>query len=167
MPNDGQKFRIDLDKWIEEEVPKKVVKLQRRIVAEALTGIVMMTPVGDHRKWKSNIMRARRAGMSGRKAGGGEPLPRGYVGGHARKNWQVRIGSRVVSEKPGTDKSGQTAIDTGINVAASIRKPTVAYIINPLPYMDALEHGHSRQAPQGMVRQTVARLNSKYRRVKE
>jgi len=57
--------------------------------------------------------------------------------------------------------------------AASYPKPSVAeqpasfadpysliYIVNNVPYIRRLEFGHSKQAPNGMVRVTIARVES-------
>jgi len=162
---DARGFGLDISKWIKETVPARVAEVQRTIVAEALTLIVQATPVGNHTKWKANILRRRRAGREGRAAGSGEPLPRGYVGGHARKNWQVTIGASSSRPLSGVDANGSEALRIGYDVAASIKSPTIAYIGNPLPYMFRLENGWSKQAPRGMVAQAVAAISAKYARV--
>jgi len=155
--SNAQGFGLDISKWIKDTVPARAAEVQRMIVAEALTLIVQATPVGNHTRWKANIERAQRS-----KA----PLPRGYVGGHARKNWQVTLGASSSRELPGVDKAGSQAISSGLNVITGIKTPTIAYIGNPLPYMERLENGWSKQAPRGMVAQAVAAISAKYARVK-
>ena len=155
--SDARRFVLDVSQWIREEVPAKAAEVQRMIVAESLTLIVQDTPVGNHTRWKANVERATK---------GLAPLPKGYVGGHARKNWQVSISTRTATEKPGTDNSGSVALNAGYTVIAGIKQPVIAYIANPLPYMDRLENGWSKQAPRGMVAQAVAAISAKYARVK-
>lgn len=150
-------FRLDLAKFAKETVPKKAAELQRKIAAEVFTMIVQATPVGNHRKWKDNVERAAKSLP---------PLPKGYVGGHARKNWQMQIGSPIATVKPGTDSSGQQSQATAYRVAASIKKPARVFIVNPLPYVQRLEEGWSKQAPKGMVKRAVAAIVAKYRRRK-
>lgn len=156
MANVGA-FTLEISKWARETVPAEVAKLQRTITAEALTLIVQATPVGNNTTWKHNVERA---------AKGLPPVPKGYVGGHARKNWQVTLGSPARTAIQGQDAGGNGAIGAGSQVAASIREPTVAWIANPLPYMERLENGWSKQAPRGMVAQALAALSAKYARVR-
>jgi hypothetical protein len=115
--------------------------------------IVQATPVGNNTRWKHNMIRAQK---------GLPPLPKGYVGGHARKNWQVTIGSNTAVIKPGVDSTGQGALSEGYRIIGDIRQPVVGYITNPLPYMQPLEEGHSKQAPAGMVRNAIAAITTKY-----
>jgi hypothetical protein len=169
MSNVGA-FTLDITKWARETVPAEVAKLQRTITAEALTLIVQATPVGNNTQWKSNIERAAK----GKTPASRIPLPRGYVGGHARKNWQVTIGSPSRNVIPGVDATGGDAISSGLRVAASIKEPGISWISNPLPYMDRLENysapgrsSWSKQAPKGsIVAKPLAELAAKYARVK-
>lgn len=155
MP-DARGFRLEIDEWLRREVQQKPVDLQKRIVAEALTQIVQATPVGNATKWAANIKRA---------AKGLPPLPRGYVGGQARRNWQVSVGVPAVAALPGTDPSGGNTLSEGYGRIAGLTVPSRVYISNPLDYMDALENGWSKQAPQGMVARAVAAISAKYARV--
>lgn len=153
---DARQFRLALDQFVEKQLPEKVAETQRMMVAELLTLIVQSTPVGNHTKWKRNVARAER---------GLGPLPKGYVGGQARRNWQVTIGQPSAQPKKGTDASGQKALSDGYAQVAKITKPTIAFISNPLPYMVPLENGWSKQAPNGMVARAIALVTAKYRRV--
>lgn len=155
---DAAGFRLELQRFATETLPTIAADLQRRVVAEALTLIVQSTPVGNSTKWEHNVIRAQR---------GLPPLPKGYVGGHARKNWQVGIGTRSTAIKPGVDNAGNQTINDGYREVAKIKAPTVAFITNLLPYMQRLEEGHSKQAPTGMVANAVAAINAKYARVQQ
>jgi len=70
--------------------------------------------------------------------------------GRARGNWQCTIGAPFVGE----DDSGS------VMKAQSViprRAGSVVYLTNNVPYVQKLEYdAHSRQAPNGMVRASVA-----------
>jgi hypothetical protein len=70
--------------------------------------------------------------------------------GRFRNNNIVSLGSADYSEQQGDDKSGATAIQRGSAVIANGRPYSVIYIQNNLPYAEALENGHSQQAPAGV-----------------
>mgnify|MGYP000179491871 CR=1 FL=1 len=153
---DAAQFRVDLDKFVKNVVPQRAAEIQRNMSLELFSSVVLGTPVGNHRKWERNLDRATR---------GLPPLPKGYVGGHARKNWQIRIGSPNVRELAGQDNGGQRTISAGLNEIRKVkRKPVRLFIVNPLPYIDPLERGHSKQAPNGWIRRAIQNVSAKYRR---
>lgn len=123
-----------------------VEPFHRKIHLEAVNGVVTMTPVGKKETWAIN---------KGRKP---PLLPKGYVGGHARRNWQSSTSAPVDTELPGTDPSGRDAIADAGRTTLGIRAFTQSYISNPVPYIEQLEAGSSKLAPNGMVAVTVARL---------
>lgn len=149
---DARNFRLQIEDWIAREVPKRAVDMQKQIVAETLTSIVQQTPVGNNTKWKINQGRT------------GPLLPRGYVGGQARRNWQVTIGTPSRSILAGVDPSGKAS--EGYAAIGRITQPSAVWIANPLPYMERLENGWSKQAPTGMVANAVATVSAKYARVR-
>lgn len=70
--------------------------------------------------------------------------------GRARGNWQCTIGSPFVGE----DASGSVM---KAQIVIPRRAGSVVYLTNNVPYIGKLEYdGHSRQAPAGMVRVSVA-----------
>ena len=77
--------------------------------------------------------------------------------GRARGNWQTAVGSPAQAETDRVDKSGGEAI-------AEVESKTpqgagqVTYLSNNLPYIDELENGSSKQAPEGMVRKNMDRV---------
>ena len=78
----------------------------------------------------------------------------------ARSNWQL---GDTISQVP---LFGVTEINTdALNKAKIVPFYKNFYIINNLPYIIALERGHSSLAPQGMVKITVelmqAEINNK------
>jgi hypothetical protein len=157
MAKDAKSWKLEIDEFMEEEVVGRAVEVQRTIMADALSKTVTKTPVGNRRRWKRNIERAQR---------GLPPLPKGYVGGHARKNWQITINRRPTNEVQGTDTGGNQTITKGMQRISRIDEPCIAYLSNLLPYMDRLEGGWSKSAPDGMVGPTVRELLQKYRRIR-
>ena len=106
------------------------------------------------------LVLARESAMKGLK-----PVPPGYVGGQARRNWRISLQAPNYTLRAGTDASGQLAMQDGFGVLAGLRDLLPVWIVNPMPYMDALENGWSKQAPTGMVANAVAAIIAKYRRV--
>jgi hypothetical protein len=151
---DARNFRLQIEDWIAREVPQRAVALQKQIVAETLTAIVQATPVGNQATWKRNVGRS------------GPPLPRGYVGGQARRNWQVTLDVPSRTVKGGVDATGATSTTEGFAAIGRITSPSKVWIANPLPYMERLENGWSKQAPTGMVANAVAAVSAKYARVR-
>lgn len=80
---------------------------------------------------------------------------RNYVGGRFRGNWQVSIGAPASGETPGVDPGGGKTIASGSAVIGGAHAGVVIWIINNVPYSIELEYGHSKQAPNGMVRVTA------------
>ena len=78
--------------------------------------------------------------------------------GRARANWRVQVGEPQLAEIDREDKSGSVAIrEVETAVQASTGDQPV-YLANNLPYIEALETGRSKQAPEGMVRKNIARF---------
>lgn len=121
----------------------KVVKLTVAKLAESIT---LKTPVGDPSGWKP-------------RPNGKVYYPKGYVGGTARANWQYGNGYIPQSFLQEQDKSGNRTISRIINELNSLEPFSVHYITNNTPYIIALEDGHSKQAPAGMVKSTLLEFN--------
>lgn len=81
--------------------------------------------------------------------------------GRARANWNGTVGEPDLStddnltkaDVPGKLKANQDAARKVDFYAGE-----VFVLANGLPYIEALEHGHSKQAPAGMVALTIAEL---------
>lgn len=78
--------------------------------------------------------------------------------GRARANWNVGIGVLDTRERD-PDPSGQAAIERGKQVIASYTTGTIV-IANALPYIEALDQGHSAQAPNGMTAQAIIAVHN-------
>lgn len=81
--------------------------------------------------------------------------------GRARGNWFAQIGSAGTEISESFDPTGSAAIQRANGALSAYRAydgfPVIS-IYNNLPYINALEHGHSDQAPAGMVSITAAEL---------
>lgn len=84
--------------------------------------------------------------------------------GRFRNNWLASVGHMATITTDIVDKSGQAAIARATTAVGTARMGQRIYLSNSLPYARALEYGHSRQAPQGMVRITVAEYEAVVRR---
>jgi hypothetical protein len=81
-----------------------------------------------------------------------------YVGGRFRGNWQFSIGAPAEGELDQVDPAGGVTL---AKLRLQVEQLTIgqtAYIVNNLPYAVPIEYGHSKQAPGGMVRITLARF---------
>lgn len=75
--------------------------------------------------------------------------------GRFRANWQYSTGqmpTRIIEVEGTTEKPAPAPTPAGVVQGAGV----VHYLGNNLPYARRLEYGHSDQAPQGMVRLTIA-----------
>lgn len=77
--------------------------------------------------------------------------------GRARGNWHISKGSPEPQILERDDKNGRI-LPEEIEKINSAKAEETIYIQNNLPYINALEYGHSKQAPQGMVRLTMANV---------
>lgn len=125
-----------------KKTSEKLDLIPRKIALEAFRRIVLRTPVGNVRNWIK---------------------PRaGYVGGRLRGNWQIGIGSAPSGELDRVDGSGSQTIAEGTSKIGSWKpsdKDEPILIVNNLPYAEAVENGHSKQAPSGMLAITVAEFD--------
>ncbi|MEB0226258.1 hypothetical protein [Pseudomonas sp. 10S4] len=83
---------------------------------------------------------------------------KGYVGGRFRGNWQFSIDSPADGVLDQIDPSGNVSVAVLRTQVQSLTIGQTAYLVNNLPYAVPLEYGHSKQAPGGMVRITLARF---------
>lgn len=128
-------FSGEIEKFAKKAVNNADIVV-RKTVLDIGTRLVNRTPVGDATYWKS------------------KPPP-GYAGGHARANWSHSIGVRVVQELDVIDKSGAASINRIQKSVPVNSGGKVHFIQNSVPYIERLEEGHSRQAPNGMVALTA------------
>lgn len=85
--------------------------------------------------------------------------PKGYVGGRFRANWNTSVSAPDETTTEDIDPTGAKAT---ANVLAKMGGAgSVTFLCNGLPYGERLEYeGWSKQAPAGMVRIAMARIDS-------
>ena len=77
--------------------------------------------------------------------------------GAARANWNVGLQANDTDTSHEPDPTGQSAVTRAHEkLAVMTSNQTRIFITNALPYINRLEHGHSDQAPNGMVQVTLA-----------
>lgn len=67
--------------------------------------------------------------------------------GRFRGNNIVSVGAPVYTSTNNVDKSGAETVQRGLSVMSGLEPYTQVFIQNNLPYAQALEDGHSKQAP--------------------
>jgi hypothetical protein len=80
--------------------------------------------------------------------------------GRFKANWQVNIGSIPAGTIVLDDKAGTATIAKVAAETLNLKAGQIIYLANNLAYAQALEYGHSKQAPNGMVRLTIAEFNA-------
>ena len=136
------RFNKALSRATDTLIPQMALTFQKLAALEMLTGIVKKNPVGNPTMWK----------------GGRASAPKGYVGGRSRANWQVQFG---VTNNSVIDSTTNSAIETGASEIEGVNVAfNVIWIFNNVPYINALERGHSKQAPAGMVGLTLLEVES-------
>jgi hypothetical protein len=111
--------------------------LQRKTALAILRNVILGTPVGNKQIW----LEPGKARV-------------GYVGGRARANWFVGVGSANGDTTETEDPAGQATISAGQSTIESHTKGDI-HLTNNLPYIIPLNNGHSHQAPAGFIEQAV------------
>jgi len=76
--------------------------------------------------------------------------------GMLQGNWQTSVGAPKTSEVP--LRPANMAQAELVNAAATVKGDQPVYIVNHCPYARAIEYGHSKKRPEGMVRKNVAKF---------
>lgn len=133
MPSNINEFERDLRLFQNVIVPEELNKLVRRLSLQVLRRVVLKTPVDT---------------------------------GRARGNWIVavnRIPQGIVEiEKLTRQEATDLSLSRGVPIIEKSKPFTAISIANNLPYIGVLEFGGSKQAPQGMVRVTLAEIQSQF-----
>lgn len=80
--------------------------------------------------------------------------------GRFKGNWQVAIGSVPSGTLELFDKAGTATMSRVTATVLGLKAGDVIILVNNLEYARALEYGHSKQAPAGMVRLTVSEFGA-------
>jgi hypothetical protein len=87
--------------------------------------------------------------------------------GRLRGNWNTSLDRPNLMTSDETDKSGRKTIAEMQNKVLSAELSSSMYLTNNLPYAVAIENGHSKNRPQGMVRTNLARIKANLARAKK
>lgn len=82
--------------------------------------------------------------------------------GRARANWFPSINTSALGTIDASDRSGSSALSKATRVVAQAALGDVIWLTNNLPYILALENGHSGQAPGGMVDASLEAVAAHY-----
>lgn len=125
-----QEFKLDLRRFA-EQVDVDLGQVRRKVSFDLFAGIVERTPVDT---------------------------------GRARGAWAMSDGAPAPVDPIGPDKQvggAAAATQAYANITATFADPYGStFIVNGLPYAQALEFGHSKQAPAGMVRASIAEVEA-------
>lgn len=126
-----RKFQGDIDKWI-KQVKSGLDDVIREFVKAVHADLVKGSPVDT---------------------------------GRFRANWQITYNHIPMYALNEYDKSGSRTIASGIRAANALPlgrggAVTTIYFSNMLIYANALEYGHSKQAPAGVLGLVAIRLRS-------
>jgi hypothetical protein len=128
-------FVKQLSDW-GDKVKHRADEVVGDVVVQVAGALDRRSPVGDAAYWK-------------------HPAPKGYVGGRFRGNWQLGVDFRPSGETGRIDPTGATAQGAILAAIPEEAAGKVYYLMNNVDYAVALEEGHSRQAPQGLVALTA------------
>ena len=133
---------------VADKVKLNVETVVQKTTFDLFSKVLERSPVGNSEKWAVNISRASR---------GLGPVPKDYVGGRFRANWNCNFNSIDESTIDSTD---QTRGANEATKALSIPAGGVVYFSNSLPYANRLEYdAWSKQSPAGMVRISAAEFS--------
>jgi hypothetical protein len=174
------RFGLAVRQWA-EQVEDRQEEVTRIAIFKVFARIIERSPVGNPDLWKVNsdaaaynkaviqhndTLRQDPDNISkngrlkpGRKVHDSMDIkkPDGYTGGRFRGNWQIGLDTLPTEETGRVDKTGSRTLSAGMSVLEQFKVGQVQtiYIANNVPYAIPLEYGHSKQAPNGMVRLSV------------
>jgi len=139
-----REFRRKARNFSKTLAPSKFEQFLKSIVIQLWSGFIFGTPVGNSDLWKV------------------KPKER-YVGGRARGNWQMTINHRAQGIIDTIDPDGMKTMSEGLKVLSVMPNHGMGitiWITNNLPYIVALENGHSTQKPVGWIGMTIQRVGA-------
>lgn len=132
-------FGDDIGKFI-DNTDKKLSRTFRGTALSLFSRVVLRTPVGNADLWQNP-----------------KSAPKGYTGGRLRGGWQAQINGKPTGAYNQIDKTGSSTIRKINSVVGRLDTVDTIYLMNNLPYVLMIENGqHSKQAPAGMVKISVA-----------
>ena len=114
-----------------------VIDTVRTVAVTLFDSVITKTPIGSPELWQS-------------------PAPPGYTGGSARSNWFLT--NAAPSGEVTTATNHEQRRDDVLRGVTTLQYTGRLTLTNNLPYIERLEDGWSTQAPQGMVKLNVSRV---------
>lgn len=180
--SNSQNFLSSINAFVDKAKAKNELVVKKACI-EILQDIIRMSPVGNPELWAinqtavayniavsdynsslrdnpDNLTKNGRL-KKGLKVNDSMDIKKraNYSGGRFRGNWQVTFNVPASGELDRIDPSGVETLKDGIEQIGRYTYGVQSiYFTNNLPYSVRLEFGHSKQAPNGIVR--VAALNA-------
>jgi len=130
-------FSLDIKKFA-EQAGQNINNVRRGVALDMFSNIVMRTPVGNPTLWESSY------------------VPKGYIGGTLRGNWQIKLNAPTSEQLKTHDKNGSQTISRELPKINAATGDDTIWIFNNMPYAVRVENGWStKQAPAGMVKVTL------------
>lgn len=180
----AESFSLQIAAFVEKAKANAEQVIQKTAI-DLLTAVVDRSPVGNPELWASNAIASNynaevsefNAGLrndpanlnkAGRLKRGLKindsmeiKAPAGYVGGRFRANWQVTFNAPAAAALDAVDPSGSATVAKGTQMILAFDSAVGSiWMMNNVPYAQALEYGHSKQAPAGVVRISVAEFQT-------
>ena len=135
MPSNINDFDKDLSIFAKIQVPDDHSNMVKKVAMQALSGVVNKTPVDT---------------------------------GRARSNWMTAVNSVPsdtikLSANLSREQAAAESINRGVSIIDEAKPFSSVSIANNLPYIGVLEYGGSNQAPEGMVRTTLAEIEAAFK----
>lgn len=131
------------EEWKNESTAaiKAIQEAVKVVAIELFSGVITSSPVGNPSLWKNPSSAAP-----------------GYSGGQFRSNWFLTFESPSTQITESQNEESQRLSD--INNILTTKYSDEYILTNNLPYSERLDNGWSTQAPLGVTRPNVSRVNA-------
>ncbi|AUR95357.1 neck protein [Vibrio phage 1.206.O._10N.222.51.B10] len=143
--DDLKKESTNVTKALDETIKVNAISI--------FTDVITRSPVGNSSLWKT------------------DNPPSDYVGGRFRTNWFLTFTSPSVKKTNSTERADATKdqIETEMTTAIATQRgagnETKYILTNNLDYSEAIESGHSTQAPAGVVAPAMSNAESNWPKI--
>jgi len=148
LKSDLDKFVLELNAFTDKVLPENLVLFHKKLSLQVLRGVVMRTPVDTGRargNWQLGV----------------ETVPTGEVTDFEKP--QATSGEAGKKKRrPQFNAVGKATFERGLANLAALKPFSVVFITNNVPYIEPLENGHSKQAPNGMVKVTLEQVRTQF-----
>ncbi len=79
--------------------------------------------------------------------------------GYARANWQTKLRNPINNEIDSTNVQDAVEKVKSVSISFNLRDHAI-WICNNVPYINALNNGHSKQAPAGFIENAVENVHA-------